>query len=911
VATDFGKVEVWNLDTGEKSTVVTDADFWPNVLCWNPDGTELAISTNHDDDEKVSAAVTIYDVGLAQERLNLLHGPGFHITTISWSADGKYLLTGVGTTDDPADAIVRQWDTGTGQMVKSFPGMGAAWSPDGKRFAIIRVYAVDIHDAGSGTRLLRCPHPGLAHHEMCWSPDGKYLAVPFGPSVDIWDTGTGRSAKALPGHIDSWVVAWSPDGKRLAAGSISGTLRLWDVSSGSLALVLRAHEQPLAGLAWSADGLRIASAGEDGTIRIWDATRGALRDHDPTLLPMIDGRIAAGPNDMDAIRTRAVIRARNEDWAGAAADFDQLNQLRGERTSSYFTTGWWSVPSLPADVPDPFFPAKSDGPRPRLPVRPGWYSHADDPNGFIPLPAHPPALITRVYAAAEGDVVVKSSPLLLKLRFNGERQQAATRVHLLALRKGWNTLVLELENREEVFAITNKPNAGLFVSISDSAVEIVAALWAEGQHERAVAVAEKALRETPRDVAALRLSFRAYDQYLEKLESDREAPAEAVSRVRGRMFEILESMAVHLDALLKRKPDDPELTSTIGDLYCVMDWERAIRAYSSLINEQTSDAELFAKRAEAYERAGHREKSNADWARAVELNPKDTKLRQRRLAMLEASEQWAEIAAGYSQQLDALPQGWRRNEPRSQLLANLIRRRDPLFAALRNLRSDDSLLDVALGRDCVTRSAWSQAASVYPQDIDKVLDPEGWYECAAALLLAGKPDEYRALLKRMLERSEKADDPFMAYAVARAASIAPQKVIPWPEVVRRAELAANQPNAEPSYSHVAGLAQFRAGEYDKALTWLQQSAAAKGNPELNQIASCLVYVARGEFDKARDCLEPPRRWLATKEDEQHKGSDSEVLCGRSVLRGYLVQPPDWLELHLLVIEAEALIPAKP
>src|SRR5262249_18011135 len=47
----------------------------------------------------------------------------------------------------------------------------------------------------------------------------------------------------------------------------------------------------------------------------------------------------------------------------------------------------------------------------------------------------------------------------------------------------------------------------------------------------------------------------------------------------------------------------PAAASSLGDLFAAEDnWEQAVAAYSKAITPQTKDAELFAKRAEAYEK---------------------------------------------------------------------------------------------------------------------------------------------------------------------------------------------------------------------------------------------------------------------------------------------------------------------
>jgi WD40 repeat protein len=71
-------------------------------------------------------------------------------------------------------------------------------------------------------------------------------------------------------------LAFRPDGRRLASGSLDGTVRLWDVARGRRLHTLRGHRDRVAALAFRSDGWLLVSGGDDGTVRLWDPAAGRL-----------------------------------------------------------------------------------------------------------------------------------------------------------------------------------------------------------------------------------------------------------------------------------------------------------------------------------------------------------------------------------------------------------------------------------------------------------------------------------------------------------------------------------------------------------------------------------------------------------------------------------------------------------
>lgn len=260
-------------------------------------------------------------------------------TAMLWDATGKCIRTfrghdagvyGVAFSPDERhvatasfDRTARLWDVATGHEIRRFAGhtdnvQGVAFSPGGKRLvtcgwdATVRIWDVEsgkemsvlsagraelrcvaisseqsqIAAAGSGEVLVWSSKNGQmlfkvhAHTKVAFSPDGSMIGTcGWSGSVKLWDASSGAELQSFP-FAEPESVAFSPDGLWFAAGSgdcVAGqrpaALEIWNLQRKISASRIDAHEGRIASLAFSPSGASLASASYDGTAKIWTLKR--------------------------------------------------------------------------------------------------------------------------------------------------------------------------------------------------------------------------------------------------------------------------------------------------------------------------------------------------------------------------------------------------------------------------------------------------------------------------------------------------------------------------------------------------------------------------------------------------------------------------------------------------------------
>lgn len=255
-------------------------------LAWSPDGERLALAGTR--------GVWLYEADTLNGLATLLVDSQDSVISVAFSPDGSTLAA-----INWAQTI-RLWDVATtqerGLLLATPLWDGLQYSPNGRWLLSGSVNgSISVIDALQGT-VVKEIAVGAGGYNAVISPDGRTLAVGnYRADASIWlyDLQTGTPVRQLLGHrSEVRRLAFNADGTLLASGDLTGTVRVWEVATGSEKHIMQQSGVVL-GIAFDATGVLVAA-----TMKLSETLHGVwvwnLRD-DTQWAAMVNDTALSGP----------------------------------------------------------------------------------------------------------------------------------------------------------------------------------------------------------------------------------------------------------------------------------------------------------------------------------------------------------------------------------------------------------------------------------------------------------------------------------------------------------------------------------------------------------------------------------------------------------------------------------------
>lgn len=296
-------LKIWSAATGALQHTLEGHLAGISTLAWSPDSRVLASGS----DDKL---IRLWDVGAGKALPTPLAGHHHYVYSLAFSPKGNVLVSG------SYDEAVFLWDVRTARVMRSLPAhsdpvsgvdfvrdgtLAASCSSDG----LIRIW-----DTGTGQCLKTLVHEDNAPvTSVRFSPNGKYvLAATLDSSLRLWNYVEGRCVKTYQGHknekysigvcFGTYTATVEARGEEqqkqqkqwalAACGSEDGSTVLWDVNSKEILQRLQGHEGVVLGVDVCAQDGAVATCGIDQTIKVYRRRQ---------IGPAVDGQAQSGAED--------------------------------------------------------------------------------------------------------------------------------------------------------------------------------------------------------------------------------------------------------------------------------------------------------------------------------------------------------------------------------------------------------------------------------------------------------------------------------------------------------------------------------------------------------------------------------------------------------------------------------------
>ena len=220
----------------------------------------------------MDGTLRLWDVPARREVARLAATEGGWYRTVSMSADGRLLFA-----VDLRNRRAQLWDVPARRLLHTVPepAVDGGLSPDGRAFVVaVGPESMVVRDTTTFAEVSRFPM--TLSQRMVFSPDGSLIATTDRRDVVLTRAADGARLATLSGHTgDVAAIAFNPSGTQLASTSNDGTMRLWDVATGTEVRTLDPPDAVGFSVAYRADNRLLVGESVSG-LSVWDPTTGTL-----------------------------------------------------------------------------------------------------------------------------------------------------------------------------------------------------------------------------------------------------------------------------------------------------------------------------------------------------------------------------------------------------------------------------------------------------------------------------------------------------------------------------------------------------------------------------------------------------------------------------------------------------------
>jgi WD40 repeat protein len=351
-------IKLWDTVSGQELWSLAGPKEGVRKVAFSSDGLILATCS--------SAGVTLWEVRTGKKLRTLTPDGKAKFGPAAFSPDWKTLTVEV---NEGGKRAIKFRDMRGEKWLEDLPQITVTtrlvYSPDGKLLAQMHPEGVNLWDVVRRTVLYSFADHQFASYStpantslgitgLAFSPDGRILATcGMDGTAKLRDIPGGRTVHALAAHALLKDLTFSPDGQSVIAAGTQGFLASWEVGSGRAARTFLGTGEDILCIAASSDGTRLASGSMSGKIQMWDATAGPTQRLSlgwqtagvATFSP--DGKMLAYPYFTRGVEVRDLANARpplhlvHRAYDESAQDMSGIRSIAFSPDSKLLATTCW------------------------------------------------------------------------------------------------------------------------------------------------------------------------------------------------------------------------------------------------------------------------------------------------------------------------------------------------------------------------------------------------------------------------------------------------------------------------------------------------------------------------------------------------------------------------------------------